>query len=102
METLFSISCGLRFVEYVLEDITSKKSTYKVDELTNYIIACEKGLSDYREIAEKDLINYDNSLVDLNDFPKEKIKANILEVCDTLEKKYIVKLKKELKKRVKK
>lgn len=97
METLFSISCGLRFVKYVLEDLTSKKSTYKVNELTNYIIACEKGLRDYREIAEKDLINYENSSVDLNYFPKEKIKADILKVCDDLEKKYIVKLKKELK-----
>lgn len=97
-ECIYDVDHNLMEFEELLKEFTSETAIrcHSIPELTYFIDMFENTLNYFRGLVAYDLITYDE--VDLTIYSKRKIEDDILTRCDILEKTYLEKLERELKK----
>ena len=97
-ECIFDVDHRLMEFEELLKEFTSEKAIrcHSIPDIVFFTSTFENTLNYFRGLVKYDLITYDE--VDLNIYSKKKIEDDILTRCNNLEKTYLEKLERELKK----
>ena len=97
-ECIFDVDHRLMEFEELLKEFTSENNIrcHSIPDIVFFTSAFENTLNYFRGLVKYDLITYDE--VDLNIYSKKKIEDDILTRCNNLEKTYLEKLERELKK----
>ena len=97
-ECISDVDHHLMEFEYLLKEFTSETMIrcHSIPDIVFFTKEFENTLNYFRGLVAYDLITYDE--VDLSKFPKREIEDDILTRCLILEKTYLGKLDRELKK----
>lgn len=97
-ECISDVYHNLMEFESLLKEFTSETAIrcHSIPDIVFFTSEFESTLNYFRGLVAYDLITYDD--VDLNIYSKKKIEDDILTRCNILEKTYLEKLERELKK----
>lgn len=97
-ECISDVNHHLMEFEFLLKEFTSETAIrcHSIPEIVFFISEFENTFNYFRGLVAYDLITYDE--VDLSKVSKREIEDGILDRCDILEKTYLIKLDRELKK----